>query len=55
VFRISRFIERIQRELNLTPAQREQVLQIVQDTRLKVENLRPRFPAPAPRRFGTGP
>jgi Spy/CpxP family protein refolding chaperone len=37
------FIERIQRELNLTPAQREQVLQIVQDTRLKVENLRHDF------------
>jgi Spy/CpxP family protein refolding chaperone len=37
------FIERIQRELNLTPSQREQVLQIVQDTRLKVENLRHEF------------
>ena len=37
------FIERIQRELNLTPAQKEQVLQIVQDTRLKVENLRHDF------------
>ena len=40
------FIERIQRELNLTPSQREQVLQIVQDTRLKVENLRHEFQRP---------
>jgi Spy/CpxP family protein refolding chaperone len=36
-------IERIQRELNLTPGQREQVIQIIQDTRLKVENLRHEF------------
>ena len=37
------FIERMQRELNLTPSQREQILQIIQDTRFKVENLRYEF------------
>lgn len=37
------FIERMQHELNLTPAQRAQLLQIIQDTRLKVEGLRHEF------------
>jgi Spy/CpxP family protein refolding chaperone len=37
------FIERMQRELNLTPAQRDQVLQIVNDTRSKVMTLREEF------------
>ncbi len=37
------FIERMQRELRLTPSQREQILQIIQDTRFKVENLRHEF------------
>jgi Spy/CpxP family protein refolding chaperone len=37
------FIERMQHELNLTPAQRDQILQIVNETRSKVMNLREEF------------
>lgn len=37
------FIERIQRELKLTPAQHDQVLAIVNETRSKVMNLREEF------------
>lgn len=37
------FIERMQRELNLSPAQRDQILQIVNETRSKVMNLREEF------------
>jgi Spy/CpxP family protein refolding chaperone len=37
------FIERMQRQLNLTPAQYDQILKIVQDTRDKVSNLRQDF------------
>ncbi|MGZ6194303.1 MAG: Spy/CpxP family protein refolding chaperone [Candidatus Binataceae bacterium] len=37
------FIERIQRELKLTPAQHDQVLAIVNETRSKVINLREEF------------
>ena len=37
------FIERMQHELNLTPAQRDQILQIVNETRAKVMNLREEF------------
>jgi Spy/CpxP family protein refolding chaperone len=37
------FIDRMQHELNLTPTQREQILQIVNETRAKVMNLREDF------------
>jgi len=37
------FIERMQHELNLTPTQRDQILQIVNETRSKVINLREEF------------
>jgi Spy/CpxP family protein refolding chaperone len=37
------FIERMQRELNLTPAQRDQILQIINETRAKVMSLREEF------------
>jgi Spy/CpxP family protein refolding chaperone len=37
------FIERMQHELNLTPTQRDQILQIVNETRSKVMNLRQEF------------
>jgi Spy/CpxP family protein refolding chaperone len=37
------FIDRMQHELNLTPTQREQILQIVNETRAKVMNLREEF------------
>jgi Spy/CpxP family protein refolding chaperone len=37
------FVERIQRELKLTPAQHDQVLAIVNETRSKVMNLREEF------------
>ena len=37
------FIERMQHELNLTPAQHDQILQIVNETRAKVMNLREDF------------
>ncbi len=37
------FIERMQHELNLTPTQRDQLLQIVKETRAKVTNLREEF------------
>jgi Spy/CpxP family protein refolding chaperone len=37
------FIERMQRELNLTPTQRDQILQIVNETRTKMMNLREEF------------
>jgi len=37
------FIERMQHELNLTPAQRDQIFQIVNETRSKVMNLREEF------------
>jgi Spy/CpxP family protein refolding chaperone len=37
------FIERMQHELNLTPAQRDQILQIINETRAKVMNLREDF------------
>jgi Spy/CpxP family protein refolding chaperone len=37
------FIERMQHELNLTPAQRDQILQIINETRAKVMSLREEF------------
>jgi len=37
------FIERMQHELKLTPAQRDQILQIVNETRSKVMSLRDQF------------
>ncbi len=37
------FIERMQHELNLTPTQRDQILQIINETRAKVMNLREDF------------
>lgn len=37
------FIERMQHELNLTPTQRDQILQIVNETRSKVMALRDEF------------
>lgn len=37
------FIERMQHELNLTPAQHDQILAIVNETRSKVMNLREEF------------
>jgi Spy/CpxP family protein refolding chaperone len=37
------FIERMQRELNLTPTQRDQILQLINETRSKVMNLREEF------------
>jgi Spy/CpxP family protein refolding chaperone len=37
------FIERMQRKLNLTPTQREQIIQIINETRSKVMNLRDEF------------
>ncbi|MGH7913425.1 MAG: Spy/CpxP family protein refolding chaperone [Candidatus Binataceae bacterium] len=37
------FIERMQHQLNLTPAQHDQILQIVNETRSKVMNLRQEF------------
>ena len=37
------FIDRMQHELNLTPAQRDQILQIINETRSKVMNLREEF------------
>lgn len=37
------FIERMQNELKLTPAQRDQILQIINETRSKVMNLREEF------------
>ena len=37
------FIDRMQHELNLTPTQRDQVLQIINETRSKVMNLREEF------------
>jgi Spy/CpxP family protein refolding chaperone len=37
------FIERMQRELNLTPTQRDQILQIVNETRSKVMAMREEF------------
>ena len=37
------FIERIQRELNLTPTQRDQILQIINETRAKLMNLHEEF------------
>lgn len=36
-------IVRMQRELNLTPAQREQILEIIEDTRSKIMGLREGF------------
>ena len=37
------FIDRMQHELNLTPAQRDQILAIVNETRSRVMNLREEF------------
>jgi Spy/CpxP family protein refolding chaperone len=37
------FIDRMQHELNLTPTQRDQILQIINETRSKVMNLREEF------------
>ncbi len=37
------FIDRMQHELNLTPAQRDQILQMINETRAKVMNLREEF------------
>jgi Spy/CpxP family protein refolding chaperone len=37
------FINRMQHELNLTPAQRDQILQIINETRAKVMSLREEF------------
>jgi Spy/CpxP family protein refolding chaperone len=37
------FIERMQRKLNLTPTQREQIIGIINETRAKVMNLRDEF------------
>jgi len=37
------FIERMQHELNLTPAQRDQILQIINETRAKGMSLREEF------------
>jgi Spy/CpxP family protein refolding chaperone len=37
------FIERMQHELKLTPTQRDQILQIINETRAKVMNLRQEF------------
>ena len=37
------FIERMQHELKLTPVQRDQILQIINETRSKVMNLREEF------------
>jgi Spy/CpxP family protein refolding chaperone len=37
------FIERMQRELNLTPAERDQILAIVNETRSKMMTLREDF------------
>jgi Spy/CpxP family protein refolding chaperone len=37
------FIDRMQRELNLTPGQHAQILQIINDTRSKVMSLREEF------------
>lgn len=37
------FIERMQRELNLTPTQREQIIEIINETRAKIMNLRDEF------------
>jgi Spy/CpxP family protein refolding chaperone len=37
------FIDRMQHELNLTPAQRDQILQIINETRSKVMSLREDF------------
>jgi Spy/CpxP family protein refolding chaperone len=37
------FIDRMQHELNLTPTQRDQILQIINETRAKVTSLREEF------------